>query len=89
MLVHFPGGLTIFILPIYMALTKRLAMTSLLVGVGGLLIGIGGLALASISMNVPILPASLVLQILAPLFLGMALLFAIGILALQSGGSGN
>ncbi|MGA2875462.1 MAG: hypothetical protein ABSE82_07985 [Nitrososphaerales archaeon] len=81
MLVHFPGGLIIFILPIYMAVTKKLSITSLLVGVGGLLIGIGGLALASISMNVPILPASLVLEILAPLFLSMTLLFAVGLLA--------
>ena len=87
MLVHFPGGLIIFILPIYMAVTKKLSITSLLVGVGGLLIGIGGLALASISMNVPILPASLVDDILAPLFLSMTLLFAIGILALLQSGA--
>jgi hypothetical protein len=81
MLVHFPGGLIIFILPIYLAVKKKVEVTSILVGLGGLLIGIGGLALASISMNVPILPASLVLEILAPLFLSMTLLFAIGILA--------
>jgi hypothetical protein len=81
MLVHFPSGLIIFILPIYLAVSKKVAITSLLVGVGGLLIGIGGLSLASISMNVPILPQSLVLEILAPLFFSMTVLFAVGILA--------
>lgn len=86
MLVHFPGGLIIFFLPIYMAVTKKLAISSLLVGVGGLLIGIGGLSLASISMNVPILPASVVLQIISPVFLTMSILIALGILATPSWG---
>ena len=81
MLVHFPGGLIIFILPIYLAITKKLAPTSLLVGLGGLLIGIGGLAIATLSTNFQILPQDLVLNIVAPIFLGMTLLFTVGILA--------
>jgi hypothetical protein len=80
MLVHFPGGLIIFILPIYLAITKKLAPTSLLVGLGGLFIGIGGMAIATLSTSFQMLPQDLVLNIVAPIFLGMTVLIAIGIL---------
>jgi len=86
MLVHFPSGLVIFLLPIYLALTKKEAPSSLLVGLGGLLIGIAGFALASLSTSFQLLPASLVLNIVAPVFFTMTVLIALGLLITPSWG---
>lgn len=86
MLVHFPSGLVIFLLPIYLALTKKVAIAGLLVGIGGLLIGIGGLALATLSTSFQILPQNLVLNTVAPIFLAMTVLIALGIFATPSWG---
>jgi hypothetical protein len=86
MLVHFPSGLVIFILPIYLSFAKKMPVSALLVGIGGLLIGIGGMALATLSTSFQILPQNLVLNILAPLFLSMTVLIALGILTTPSWG---
>lgn len=48
------------------------------VGAGGALIGIGGIALAFLKAGVPILPASFIFAILAPLLLLMTASFAWG-----------
>ncbi len=86
MLVHFPSGLIIFLLPIYLVIKRRVAFEGLLVGAGGLLIGIAGIALATLSTNFQILPASLVLEIIAPVFLAMTILFTLGLLATPTWG---
>lgn len=86
MLVHFPSGLIIFLLPIYLVLTKKVAVSGILVGIGGLLIGVGGLALATLSTKYQLLPESLVLNIVAPIFLSMTVLIALGIIATPSWG---
>lgn len=79
--IHAPSGLIIFLLPLIMAFTKRASVSSSLVGLGGLLIGIGGVALATLGTSAPLLPAALVLGIIAPLLFLVALLFTLGILA--------
>jgi hypothetical protein len=86
MLVHFPSGLVIFLLPIYLALTKKIAVEGLLVGVGGFLIGVAGLALATLSTGFQILPAAIVLEIIAPVFLAMTVLFTLGLLTTPAWG---
>jgi hypothetical protein len=77
--VHLPSGLVIFVLPIYTTLTKRTNWKSLMVSAGGLLIGIAGMGLATLSAGVPILPASIVTDLIAPVFLAMTALIALGI----------
>ena len=80
-LVHVPSGLVVFLLPVYLVLTKKNRSSGLLVGIGGLLIGVGGMALATLSAGVPLLPQDLVLELLAPIFLAMTVLFGLGLLS--------
>ena len=79
--VHVPSGLIIFLLPIYLVLTKKNQWSGILVGVGGMLIGVGGMALATLSAGVPLLPQDLVTALLAPIFLAMTVLFGLGLLS--------
>ncbi len=85
--VHFPSGLVIFLLPLYTAFAGKTRWSSLLVGIGGSLIGFGGMGLATLTAGVPILPAAVVLDLLAPIFLAMTLLLAIGILTTPGWGN--
>ena len=80
-LVHVPSGLVVFLLPIYLVLTRKNRSSGILVGLGGLLIGVGGMALATLSAGVPLLPEDVVLTLLAPIFLAMSVLFGIGLLS--------
>ena len=82
--IHIPSGLVIFLLPLYVVFTRKAAWSGVMVGIGGLFIGIGGLALATLTAGVPILPASVVVDLLAPIFFVMTLFFALGILATPS-----
>ena len=79
--IHAPSGVIIFILPLIAAFTKRTSMSGSLLGFGGLLIGIGGVALATLGTSAPILPAAIVLEIIAPLLFSVSLLFTLGILS--------
>lgn len=85
--IHIPSGLVIFLLPLYAVFTRKAKWSGIMVGLGGLLIGIGGLALAALTAGVPILPADVVINLLAPIFFAMTLLFALGITATPSWGS--
>lgn len=86
MLVHFPSGLVIFILPLYLALSRKVGRAAILVGVGGLLIGVAGMALATLTTSFQFLPADLVLEMLGPIFLAITILFTLGILATPAWG---
>lgn len=80
-IVHAIAGLIIFALPFYMAFGERAPRPFAWVGVGGGLIGIGGVALAFLKAGMPILPASFIFAILAPLLLLMTASFAWGFVA--------
>jgi hypothetical protein len=84
--IHAPSGLVIFLLPLYVVFARKAKWSGIMVGLGGLLIGVGGLALAALTAGVPILPADLVINLLAPIFFVMTLLFALGILTTPSWG---
>lgn len=87
--VHVPSGLVIFVLPIYTTMTKKTNTSGLMVSAGGLLIGIAGLGLATLSAGVPILPSGVVLDLIAPVFLAMTILFVAGILATHGQGKAS
>lgn len=76
--VHGIAGLTICGLPLVVVRQDKVSGAFSLVTVGGALIGIGGLALAFLKAGVPILPASFIFAILAPLLFLMASSFAWG-----------
>ncbi|BDG61694.1 hypothetical protein [Caldinitratiruptor microaerophilus] len=79
--VHAVAGLLIVALPVLAGLTGRAPRGFLWVGLGGVLIGIGGIALAFLKAGLPILPASFIFSILAPLLLFMTACFAQGFLS--------
>jgi hypothetical protein len=76
--VHGIAGMTIFLLPIIVALQGRTDFLFALVGVGGALIGLGGLLLAFLKAGKPILPRETILKLLPRLLLAMTLCFVIG-----------
>jgi hypothetical protein len=76
--VHGIAGMIIFLLPIYLAFTGRLASGFALVGLGGALIGLGGLLLSFLKAGKPILSRNTVLTILPGLFLLTTLAFVLG-----------
>ncbi|MFO7172027.1 MAG: hypothetical protein DIU70_003530 [Bacillota bacterium] len=80
-LVHGIAGLIIFGLPLWLSFKGLAPGGFAWVGVGGGLIGIGGIALAFLKAGKPILPAEVILLILAPLLLLMTASFAAGFLA--------
>lgn len=76
--VHGIAGMTIFLLPIIVALQGRTDFLFALVGVGGALIGLGGLLLAFLKAGKPILPREASLKLFPGLLLAMTLCFVIG-----------
>jgi len=79
-IVHGVAGLIIFGLPLWLSFKDLAPRAFGWVGVGGALIGIGGIALAFLKAGKPILPASFIMLILAPLLLLMTASFAFGFL---------
>lgn len=76
--VHGVAGLTIFLLPIYLATSGTAAGGFALVGVGGALIGVGGLLLSFLKAGKPILPRKTILLVLPGLLFLMTLAFVLG-----------
>lgn len=85
-LVHSVAGLTIFFLPLAAIRRGRAKPPFALVTAGGTLIGIGGIALAFLKAGRPILPASFIFAILAPVLFLMTLSFALGFTRSKSAG---
>lgn len=77
-LVHGVAGMTIFLLPIWLALRGAVGGAFSLVGVGGALIGIGGLLLSFLKAGKPILSRETILKILPGLLLIMTACFVAG-----------
>lgn len=77
-LVHGVAGMTIFLLPILLALQGRMGLAFSLVGVGGALIGAGGLLLSFLKAGRPILSQDTILKILPGLLLLMTGCFVVG-----------
>lgn len=77
-IVHGIAGMTIFLLPILLALQGNTQPAFALVGVGGALIGIGGLLLSFLKAGKPILARETIFKVLPGLFLLMTACFAAG-----------
>ena len=77
-LVHGIAGMTIFLLPIILALQGGVKPLFALVGVGGALIGVGGLLLSFLKAGKPILSREMILKVLPGLLLLMTACFVIG-----------
>lgn len=76
--VHGIAGLTIFLLPMALALQGLVKPAFALVGVGGGLMGLGGLLLSFLKAGRPIVPRATILRILPGLLLLMTMAFVIG-----------
>jgi len=76
--VHGVAGMTIFLLPITLAVTGQAKPGFALVGIGGALIGVGGLLLAFLKSGKPILSQKFIFSVLPGLLLSMTLCFVIG-----------
>jgi hypothetical protein len=76
--VHGISGITIFALPIYLAVTGETQSAFALVGVGGMLIGVGGLLLSFLKAGKPILSRNTILTILPVLLLLTTAAFVAG-----------
>jgi hypothetical protein len=76
--VHGIAGMTIFLLPVILVLTRRLALGFALVGVGGALIGICGLLLALLKTGKPLLSRATILKVLPCLLFLMTAAFVLG-----------
>ncbi len=76
--VHGVAGLTIFLLPLFLAFGGTPTMGFALVGIGGALIGVGGLLLAFLKAGKPILPQNTILTVLPGLLLLMTICFVAG-----------
>ncbi len=79
-LTHGLAGLTIFLLPLLLALSGVVRPGLALVGLGGALIGLGGLLLSFLKAGRPILPRQVTLKLLPGLLLLMTALFVVGFL---------
>jgi len=77
-LVHGIAGVTIFLLPIWLALQGIVGPAFSLVGGGGALIGIGGLLLSFLKAGRPVLSREIILKILPGLLLLMTICFVVG-----------
>ena len=77
-LVHGIAGMTIFLLPILLALQGKTQPAFALVGVGGALIGIGGLLLSFLKAGKPILSREIIFKALPGLLLLMTICFVAG-----------
>ena len=76
--VHGIAGLTIFLLPIVIAVQGTVRPTFALVGVGGALIGLGGLLLSFLKAGKPILSRETIFKVLPGLLLLMTVCFVAG-----------
>jgi hypothetical protein len=77
-LVHGIAGMTIFLLPIFLAFQGGVKPPFALVGVGGALIGVGGLLLSFLKAGKPILSRETILKVLPGLLLVMTACFVVG-----------
>ena len=77
-LVHGLAGMTIFLLPILLALQEKTQPAFALVGVGGALIGIGGLLLSFLKAGKPILSRESIFKNFPGLLLLMTACFVAG-----------
>jgi hypothetical protein len=77
-IVHGIAGMTIFLLPIVLAVQGVMNPAFALVGVGGALIGIVGLLLSFLKAGKPILSRDTILRIFPSLLLLMAVFFVVG-----------
>ena len=77
-LVHGVAGMTIFLLPVILAMQGKVQPLFALVGVGGALIGIGGLLLSFLKAGKPILSREMILKVLPGLLLLMTACFVVG-----------
>lgn len=77
-IVHGIAGLTIFLLPIVIALQGQSRLAFSLVGIGGALIGLGGLLLSFLKTGKPILSRERILKIMPGLLLLMTVCFVAG-----------
>ena len=78
--VHGVAGLTIFLLPVFMAAKGIVHPGFALVGLGGALIGVGGLLLSFLKAGKPILSRDTIFKILPGLLLLMTTTFVVGFL---------
>lgn len=76
--VHGVAGMTIFLLPIALALTGQAGAGFALVGIGGALIGVGGLLLSFLKAGKPVLSRETILKVLPGLLLLMTTCFVVG-----------
>ncbi len=76
--VHGFAGMTIFLLPFFLACTGRATPGFALVGLGGALIGLGGLLLSFLKAGKPILSRKTILKILPGLLLLTTAAFVLG-----------
>ena len=76
--VHGIAGLTIFLLPIAIAVQGTVRPAFALVGLGGALIGLGGLLLSFLKAGRPILSRETIFKVLPGLLLLMTLCFVAG-----------
>ena len=77
-LVHGVAGMTIFLLPIILAMTGQAKPGFVLVGMGGALIGLGGLLLSFLKAGRPILSRETIFKILPALLLIMTATYVAG-----------
>ena len=77
-LVHGVAGMTIFLLPIILAMTGQGKPGFVLVGMGGALIGLGGLLLSFLKAGRPILSRETIFKILPALLLIMTATYVAG-----------
>jgi hypothetical protein len=77
-IVHGIAGMTIFLLPIVLAIQLRAQPLFSLVGIGGALIGIGGLLLSFLKTGRPILSRETILRVFPGLLLLTTICFVAG-----------
>lgn len=77
-ITHGVAGLTIFLLPIYLAIQAQVKPLFALVGVGGAFIGVGGLLLSFLKMDRPVLQRDAVMRLFPLLLLVTTALFVAG-----------
>jgi hypothetical protein len=76
--VHGLAGLTIFLLPIVIAMQQPRSAAFALVGLGGALIGLGGLLLSFLKAGRPILSRERILRVMPALLFLMTICFVVG-----------
>jgi hypothetical protein len=79
-IVHGIAGMTIFLLPSFLAANGSMNPVFALVGLGGALMGLGGLLLSFLKAGKPILPRETIIKTLPALLLLMTACFVTGFL---------